>query len=234
MGLRIKGCRKCLGCLWSDMRVPWFAPLQDVVHRANLMWVSRRILGNHPLLPSPIAVCGSSLQNSFLWFSGGGSNTARVLPKQETFTASWSAARPQGWQGHVSWFLLCGFHPVVQTQNLRSFFTSTLWWHKQAPEQAPFTWMLLLKNGGAVHGICSCFWLLVGLSDSAEGLLLLAVPSSFHFFFFGPQNSYTRKFFRTNDSVFWANRLQGKKSKWRKDLWICRLRYFRDTLISDL
>lgn len=193
------------------MHVPLFAPLQNVVHRAILMWVLRSILGNHPLLPSPIAVCGSSLQNSFLWFSRGGSDTAQLLPKQEPFTASWSAARPQGWQGHVSWFLLCGFHPVVQTQNLRSFFISTLWWHKQTPEQAPFTWMPLLKNSGAVCGICSCFWLLDGISDSAEGLIHPAVPNSFFFFFFGPQNSYTRKFFRTNHSVFWTNRLQGEK-----------------------
>lgn len=46
----------------------------------------------------------------------GGRDMAPRLLKQELFTALWSAASAQGWQGHVSWFLLCGFHHVVPCQ----------------------------------------------------------------------------------------------------------------------
>lgn len=107
-------CRKCRGCLWFEVPECWFSRLQDGDDRAIFMWVSRRILGNHSLL---VGCCGSSLRNSFLWFPGVPSSTAPETGNFPGFLVSYSCP---GWQGHVSWFWLCGFHWVVPTQSLRS------------------------------------------------------------------------------------------------------------------
>lgn len=83
----------------------------------------------------------------------------------------------------------------VSTQSFRSFFIATLWWHEQAPEQRPHTWVPLLRVGGAVCGISSCFltsrWafrLCWRTYSSSSFGLLCGVPTLL-FFPLGPHSS---------------------------------------------
>lgn len=170
-------CRKCQGCLWFEVHVPWLSPHQDVDNRAILMWVFSRILGNHSLLPSWMAIVGhpSKFLPVVLWVG-----RTQLNYSQNSNLSQLPGQLPDPRAGRATWagfcfvdFTVLSWPRVSGLSSYQLFDDKNRHQSRHPLPKCPYSGLM-----GLFVEFAFAFWLLDGLSDSAEGLIHPAAPNS--------------------------------------------------------